>query len=246
MISAWPDSNRKSSSHSVASKSRWFEGSSSIIRSGSASRSLASSSRFCCPPLNCSTGWRNDSGGETESGQHAFDPVVQMIAVALLQLVVEVVESFAQPACSRRPRPRPARRRSARPRGPRPSDRPARPGPRPRPVPAENPDAGPESRPAPTGELHVPASASSRPARISTAWSCPRRSGRPARPLARAQSNGRRPAPVRPVTFVNAVDREQDHNSSSTRGDCNSDPPSVGRAGEGVLETRGGASGCVW
>ena len=81
----------------VASMSRWFDGSSSSIRSGSASSSFASSRRFCCPPESLADLLLERRLGEAEPLQHPLDAVVEVVGVVMLQLVLDVLEPVLQP-----------------------------------------------------------------------------------------------------------------------------------------------------
>ena len=78
--------------------SRWFDGSSSSIRSGSASSSLASISRFCSPPLSDSTASAKALAAKAEPVQHPLDLVVEVVGVVAVELLLEVVVAGGQAA----------------------------------------------------------------------------------------------------------------------------------------------------
>ena len=71
--------------------SRWFDGSSSSIRSGLSSKSLASISRDCCPPENVAAGALEVGGGKAQTGEHLFDSMIDGVGVLVLDLAVELV-----------------------------------------------------------------------------------------------------------------------------------------------------------
>ena len=77
--------------------SRWFDGSSSSIRSGLCSSSLASIIRDCWPPENVVRVAVELGLGEAQAGEDLLDPVVDRIGVLVLDLVVQRVVALGGP-----------------------------------------------------------------------------------------------------------------------------------------------------
>ena len=78
------------SSHSIAARSRWLVGSSSISRSISATSSRASAARVCWPP-DISVGGRSQSRAvEAQAGERCVDAQVERVAAAMVERLAQV------------------------------------------------------------------------------------------------------------------------------------------------------------